>query len=160
MAMVIKLLFVCKHSLLIREDRTQNIESLHVSIILQLPPKAKHSRGRNLAESQSFANFVGRSQDKWILSTLPVILWGHQMWRRIAENFLLYGSVQPGTPRLSLWRHTLFRHTTSDYSLTFVGPCIVIYFYSITNQMHNIPNLFYFGTTLYRFRSFRPSSGV
>ena len=29
--------------------------------------------------------------------------------------------------------------------LTFVGPCIVIYFYSKTNQMHNISNLFYFG---------------
>ena len=28
---------------------------------------------------------------------------------------------------------------------TFVGPCIVIYFYSKTNQMHNISNLFYFG---------------
>jgi hypothetical protein len=32
-----------------------------------------------------------------------------------------------------------------------VGPCIVIYFYSKTNQMHNISNLFYFGTTLYMF---------
>jgi len=35
--------------------------------------------------------------------------------------------------------------------LTFVVPCIVIYFYSKTNQMHNISNLFYFGTTLYMF---------
>ena len=26
-----------------------------------------------------------------------------------------------------------------------------------TNQMHNIPNLFYFGTTLYRFRTVSPS---
>jgi len=34
----------------------------------------------------------------------------------------------------------------------FVGPCIVIYFYSKTNQMLNISNLFYFGTTLYVFR--------
>jgi len=34
-------------------------------------------------------------------------------------------------------------------SLTFVGLYIVIYFYSKTNQMHNISNLFYFGTTLY-----------
>ena len=33
--------------------------------------------------------------------------------------------------------------------LTFVGPCIVKYFYSKTNQMHNIYNLFYFGTTLH-----------
>ena len=39
----------------------------------------------------------------------------------------------------------------------FVGPCIVIYFYSKTNQMHNISNLFYFGTTLYMFRTVSPS---
>ena len=39
----------------------------------------------------------------------------------------------------------------------FVGPCIVIYFYSKTNQMNNISNLFYFGTTLYMFRTFFPS---
>ena len=38
-------------------------------------------------------------------------------------------------------------------SLMFVGPCIVIYFYSKTNQMHDISNLFYFGTTLYKFRT-------
>jgi len=41
--------------------------------------------------------------------------------------------------------------------LTFVGPCVVIYFYSRSNQMHNISNLFYFGTTLYMFRTFFPS---
>ena len=34
-----------------------------------------------------------------------------------------------------------------------VGPCIVICFYSKTNQVHNISNLFYFGTTLYMFRT-------
>jgi hypothetical protein len=31
------------------------------------------------------------------------------------------------------------------------------YFYSRTNQMHNISNLFYFGTTLYVFRTVSPS---
>jgi hypothetical protein len=36
-----------------------------------------------------------------------------------------------------------------SHNLTSVGPCIVIYFYSKTNQIHNISNLFYFGTTLY-----------
>ena len=41
--------------------------------------------------------------------------------------------------------------------LTFVGPCIVIYFYSKINQMHNISNLFYFETTLYKFRTVSPS---
>ena len=32
-----------------------------------------------------------------------------------------------------------------------------MYFYSKTNQMHNISNLFYFGTTLYMFRTVSPS---
>jgi len=41
--------------------------------------------------------------------------------------------------------------------LTFLGPYIVIYFYSKTNRMHNISNLFYFGTTLYMFRAVSPS---
>ena len=41
--------------------------------------------------------------------------------------------------------------------LTFVGSCIVIYFYSKTNQMQNISNLFYFGTTFYMFRTVSPS---
>jgi len=31
-----------------------------------------------------------------------------------------------------------------------------IYFYSKTNQTHNISNLFYFGTTLYMFRTVSP----
>jgi hypothetical protein len=48
------------------------------------------------------------------------------------------------------------------YKLSFkylksVGPCIVIYFCSKTNQMHNTSNLFYFGTILYMFRTFFPS---
>ena len=44
-----------------------------------------------------------------------------------------------------------------SYDLTFVGPCIVIYFCSKTNQIQNILNLFYFGTTLYMFRTVSPS---
>jgi len=35
--------------------------------------------------------------------------------------------------------------------------CLRMYFYSKTNQMHNISNLFYFGTTLYMFRAVSPS---
>jgi hypothetical protein len=42
-------------------------------------------------------------------------------------------------------------------NMTFVGQCIVIYFYSKTNQMYNISNLFYFGTILYMFRTVSPS---
>ena len=43
-------------------------------------------------------------------------------------------------------------------NLTFVGPCIIIHFYSKTNQMHNISNLFHFGATLYMFRTVSPST--
>jgi len=39
----------------------------------------------------------------------------------------------------------------------FAGLFIVIYFYSKTNQMHNISNLFSFGTTIYMFRTVSPS---
>ena len=45
----------------------------------------------------------------------------------------------------------------SRHYLKFVGLCTVIYFYSKTNQMQNISNLFYFGTTLYMFRTVSPS---
>jgi hypothetical protein len=41
--------------------------------------------------------------------------------------------------------------------LTFVVPFIVINFYSKTNQMHNILNIFYFGTTLYMLLTVFPS---
>jgi hypothetical protein len=42
-------------------------------------------------------------------------------------------------------------------NVTSVGLCILLYFYSKTNQMYNISNLFYFGTTLYMFRTVCPS---
>ena len=50
-----------------------------------------------------------------------------------------------------------FTKKKANNSLRFVGPCIVIHFYSKTNQMHNISNLFYFGTTIYMFRMVSPS---
>ena len=34
---------------------------------------------------------------------------------------------------------------------------VSLHFYSKTNQMHNISNLFYFGTTLYMFQTVSPS---
>jgi hypothetical protein len=52
---------------------------------------------------------------------------------------------------------TLFIEKIPSRSLTFVGPCIVIFFYSKTNQMQNISNLFYFGITLNMFRTVSPS---
>jgi len=51
------------------------------------------------------------------------------------------------------------RNRNFDLSnLTFVGPCIVIYFYSKTNQMLNISKLLYFGITLYMFQTVSPST--
>jgi len=45
-------------------------------------------------------------------------------------------------------------------SFTFIGPCIVIYFYSITNQMHECIKFILFEQHCTCFvRSFRPSSG-
>jgi len=41
---------------------------------------------------------------------------------------------------------TLIEHVRTH--LTFVGPCIVIYFYSKTNQMHQYLKFIYFGLTL------------
>jgi len=41
-------------------------------------------------------------------------------------------------------------------NLTFIEPCIVIYVYSKTNEMHNISNLFYFVVALYMFRTVFP----
>ena len=54
-------------------------------------------------------------------------------------------------------RKILIHATIKLSNLTFVGLCIVIYFYSKTNQMHSILNLFYFGTTFYIFRKVFPS---
>ena len=64
----------------------------------------------------------------------------------------------------------MFVHLTRYYSsdqikknelggafLTFTGPCIVIYFYSKTNQMHQCIKLFCFGMTLYVFETVFPS---
>ena len=43
-------------------------------------------------------------------------------------------------------------------NLTYVEPYIVLCFYSKTNQMHNISNLFHFGTKLYIYRMVSPST--
>jgi len=57
---------------------------------------------------------------------------------------------------LQLYRLVGYQHVCF-FVFTFVGPCIVIYIYSKTNQMHNTSNLFYFGTTLYMFPAVSPS---
>jgi hypothetical protein len=54
-------------------------------------------------------------------------------------------------------KHKLLIQKKNVTSTTLVRPCIVIYFYSKTTHMHNISNLFYFGTTLYMFQTVFPS---
>ena len=58
----------------------------------------------------------------------------------------------------SILESNLLENQNLLQSLTFVAPCIVIYFYSKANQMYNISNLFYFGTTLYMYRKVSPSN--
>jgi len=41
--------------------------------------------------------------------------------------------------------------------LSFTEPCIIMYFYSKSNKMHQCLNLFYFWKTLYMFRKVFPS---
>ena len=66
------------------------------------------------------------------------------------------GDSNPGSSSLLPSHYESTRYTWVN--MTFVGPCIVIYFCSKTNQMHNNSNLFYFGTTLYMFRTVSPSN--
>ena len=65
------------------------------------------------------------------------------------------GPVHVGDPL------TLIIYMRSKYGkrLTFIGPCIIIYFYNKTNQMHQFLKFisFYFGITRYMFRMVFPS---
>ena len=71
---------------------------------------------------------------------------GTEVWRNIPydENMINSGAeliVRNNIETTCGWddgKHSII-------NLTFVGPCIVIYFYSKINQMHNMSNLFYFG---------------
>ena len=92
----------------------------------------------------------------------------------------LYSSVKrtaSSIERLSQWSECTRLHpsklnrytfiTTSDQRTTllpsqakptqFINKDNAFFFYTKTNQMHNISNLFYFGTTLYMFRTVFPS---
>ena len=75
---------------------------------------------------------------------------------RVAYCHVFIFEVKTSNPYVRLPLVTVLLYYL-PYYLTFVGPCIPIYFYSKTNQMHNISNLFYFGTTLYMFRMVSPS---
>jgi hypothetical protein len=83
----------------------------------------------------------------------------------------LYIDWLPLTVNICTWRKVTFKLwtefmrfgvTTKDLlNLTLVGPCIVIYLYSKTNQMHSISNIFYFGIHCTCFgQFFHLSSGV
>jgi len=64
----------------------------------------------------------------------------------------------PKTPVITMFlrEKSLILDVNMIIALTSVVPCIVIYFDNKTNQMHNISNLFYFGTTLYMFQTVPP----
>jgi hypothetical protein len=75
---------------------------------------------------------------------------GHQLWTLLFLHTCHHGAcLGIFLDDSSMVKNVTYREHLRD--LTFVGPRIVIYFYSKTNQMHNISNLFYFGTTLYIF---------
>jgi hypothetical protein len=49
-----------------------------------------------------------------------------------------------------IWNYQLLNKDSDTLSyLTFAGLCVIIYFYTKTNRMHNISNLFYSGPTLH-----------
>jgi len=53
------------------------------------------------------------------------------------------------------------KYNNALINLTFIGPCIVIYFYRKTNQMHQCLNFIFFRNKSTCFgRSFRPSSRI
>jgi hypothetical protein len=87
----------------------------------------------------------------------------HTLWVRMFSSVHTHITFRwPESPKtfvtvLYIHTHLLASQTYYNANLMFVGPCIVIYFYSKTNQMHNISNLLYFGTTLYMFRMVSPS---
>jgi hypothetical protein len=72
-------------------------------------------------------------------------------------RFLPVGPLLFNTCTVHLLKCITNNRTEIFLNLTIRGPYIVIYFYSKTNQMHNISNLFYFVTTLYMFRTVSPS---
>jgi hypothetical protein len=76
-------------------------------------------------------------------------------WPRFVRHVGVEGSILDKTHRCCI--------TWYDDELLNLALFIIIYiqrqlmyFYSKTNQMHNISNLFYFGTTLYMFRTVFP----
>jgi len=73
------------------------------------------------------------------------------MYSRTASFLTFYNLLLTTRPAIQAIQSELLKASLNKQTtrLTFVGPCIVIYFYIKTNQMHNISNLFYFGTTLY-----------
>jgi len=115
---------------------------------------------------------------RWILqngcTTAHAVSCSRRQWSQVSPCGIYHGRTWT-EPALSpsTWFHPtgmwpLMLHTHSYQPtvpltinvllcLTFIGPCVVIHFYSKTNKMHNTSNLFYFGTTLYMFRTAPPS---
>ena len=95
-------------------------------------------------------------------------LGGPQGWSGRAEILVPTGirsrTVQPVVSHYADWAtrlttevHIFGINVNINLKLTFIEPCIVIYFYSKTNEMHQFSNLFHFRITLYMFRTVLPS---
>jgi hypothetical protein len=111
-------------------------------------PVNKYSQSRGISYKRPQLYSAQRRQDPTLHVLLPSVL---DARTRSASSF---GHFNPGECVLQQNRYVT---DIILLNLTFVGPCSVICLYIKTNQMHNISNLFYFGTTLYMFRTVSPS---
>ena len=83
-------------------------------------------------------------------------IWGH--FENLSRKFTFHHNRTKITGTLHKIQYTFFIISRSFW--TFIGPCIVIYFYSKTNQMHQcIKFILEWHSTCFG-RSFRPSSGL
>jgi hypothetical protein len=102
-----------------------------------------------------FLNVIDPLKAGWLIYVSPALR------QRNSTLFLWYVFFVCGSQdKQRLLRYTAFPNCIlyeSKSVLTFVGPCVVIYLYSKTNQIYNISNLFYFGITLCVFRTVSPS---
>jgi hypothetical protein len=87
----------------------------------------------------------------WILNMTRL-----HKYRSVVMDFTNIRTVRL-TLQMGAWMNLCPSVTELFSHLTSVGPRIVIYFYSTTNQMHNIINLFYFVVALYMFQTVSPS---
>jgi hypothetical protein len=118
-------------------------------------------RNSSTLESQGHGRMTLR-QIKWTVSEDERWMepaWGICQWRVVSPPalFSIYSAKIYARSHICLYTRALIYTTYKQIFFMFVGPCIIIYFYSKTNQKHNISNLFYFGKTLYMCPTVSPS---